>query len=136
MDVSPNERRRADRANAQTIDRLDPDACLRIGECPQFGHTARLTCFGLAQLDAGTVAPFGAEIMVKCDDAMNLGACQVQIGSNRPYRIFVDAAEGRLNVMQDRQQRSFARTVAIKNYGQCVIRVHNLVVRILIGFVK
>ncbi len=136
MDIVANQCCRADRTKAQAVDCLNTDPRLAIGDSPQIGHAARLACLGLAQLYARTVALFGPEVVIEADNAVNFGAGQIKAGSNLSHGGLADVAEGRLNVVQDRQQGTSTRTVALDDFCYGNARFHKRTVQRVIGFVK
>ena len=109
--------RRGHRAQAEAIDRLERDAPVRRGVAdrdaqPCLGMrgqriaAGRLAGLGAAELEhvpAGRRAP---EVMVEGDDAVHLGAGDVQRLGDHRLGGFVDIAELLLQSVQDRQQRT------------------------------
>ncbi len=98
-------------AQAQAIDGLQPHPlarrCLHCGN--QGLHPARLTGLGAAQLHHWARVRRGTEIVIETDHAVDLGAGQVKRVRDHALRLAIDAAERGLDIVQDRQQRPFAR---------------------------
>ena len=67
-----------------------------------------LAGLGAADLDDVPAGRLGAEMVVVGDDAVHLGARQVQRPGNHRRRLARNVAEGVLHVVQDRQQRAGA----------------------------
>ena len=124
MYVINQPRRRANAAQAETIDRLQPHPIpsRRLGPGHHRLHPPRLTGLGAADLHPGARIGHFAEIMVEADHPMHLGARKVQRLGNRRLGRRRNATEGRLNIVQDGQQAPLApRVVGKDGFKACHI---------------
>ena len=69
---------------------------------------SRLAGFGAAQLEDVPAGRRAAEIVIEADDAVDLGAGDIESLGDQRLGGFVDIAEFLLQSVQDRQQRTFA----------------------------
>ena len=115
-------RRRRDRAQAEAIDRLKRDApsavvspnCNaepRFARAPQARRRRGLAGFGAAELQHVAARGLAAEVVIEGDDAVHLGARDVQRLRDHRLSGFVDVAERLLQGVQNRQQRAFEAPV-------------------------
>ena len=120
MDSIAHPRRRTDTAQAQAINRLQPNplASRLFRRCHQRFHPARLASLCPAQLHCGARVRFGGEIVVETHHPVNLGPAEVQRCGDLRLGFPVDAAECRLDIVQDRQQRPFTMPVTGDDRGQ------------------
>ena len=109
--------RRRYRAQAEAINRLEGDAPIRRGVAerdakPRFGACGKrfasggLASLGAAQFEHMAARRLAAEVVIKGEDAMDLGARDVQRFGDHRFGGLVDVAEGLLQGVQDRQQRA------------------------------
>ena len=112
-------RRRAGGAEAEAVDRLERDARRRwsLPQAVPSRASARATSASQpidwqasARQSFSTCRPAGAcaEVVVEGDDPVHLGARQVERLGDHRDRVARHVTEGRLHVVQDRQQRPLA----------------------------
>ena len=104
---------RAGAAQAEAVDggQLDPFASGIGGGVHQFLDAAGLAGLGAADLHLGAQVRFIEEIVVEADDAVDIGARQIEPLGDQRLALCVDTAEFLLHVVQDRQQGSLAAVV-------------------------
>src|SRR5262249_37091921 len=80
-----------------------------------------LAGFGLAETNHMPTSRLGAEIVIDADDAMPLGARQVECVSNRCNGFAGNVAQAVLNGVQDRQQGSFPVAMSLDGFADCAV---------------
>ncbi len=116
-DASLDHRRRRSGAEAQTVDRLERNAAIRRGRThgdakPRLGMLCqavapcRLARLSAAKLEDAASCRLAAKIMVEGNDAVHLGAGQVERVRHHRDRCFRHAAKRFLQSLQDGQQRA------------------------------
>lgn len=111
--------RRTNTTQAKAIDGFQPNplASGSLGGGNKFLHTPSLAGFGAAQFDAGARIGFGRKVVIEADHAVHFGPAEVKFVGDDPFRLGIDAAEFALDIMQDRQERTFAAPVAGADFG-------------------
>src|SRR5690606_24444505 len=106
-------------AQAEAIDGRQPDAVAGrlLRRRDQRFDPTRLACLGAADLHFGARIGPGREVMVEADDAVDVGAAQVERLGDLRLALGIDASERVLHVVQDRQQRALAAGVRGHDLG-------------------
>src|SRR5205085_8417151 len=111
-------------AETEAIDRLDLDSVVALEDGRQRLDAARLAGFGPAELDERPLRRRALEVVIESDDAVHLGAGEVQrLGDERHGR-GRDVAKRGLDVVEDRQQRALALLVPAQDLADLILDTH------------
>ena len=124
-DPVADHRRRAAGAEAEAIDGLDLDPLVALEAKARCASTPRAWQASARQsLIDRPVRRHALEIVVEGDDAVHLGARQVQRLGDERHGVRRDMAERGLHVVQDRQQGALAPLVTLQDFGDLLVFRH------------